>query len=214
MRNFIKSILYPIPVLGTYYKLKTCKYAGFSLWKYFKFQFLTRNKTIYWPISNTNLVANAANIQVGKNCSIGANGCYIQGNGKLIFGDYVRVATNVGIMSGNHNPVNHVEQIQKETRIGSFSWIGMNTVILPGVKLGERTIVAAGSVVTKSFPDGYCIVGGNPAVLIRTLEKEKFIPHTNEFEFYGFIAVSKFKKFKKKHLKDRPSLKKENEMDF
>jgi len=45
----------------------------------------------------------------------------------------------------------------------------MNSIILPGVLLGEKTIVGAGSVVTKSFPDGNCIVAGNPAKVIRNL---------------------------------------------
>ena len=51
----------------------------------------------------------------------------------------------------------------------------MNSVILPGVKLGTRTIVAAGSVVTKSFPEGYCVIAGSPAKIIRYLDKEKFM---------------------------------------
>ena len=57
-------------------------------------------------------------------------------------------------------------------------WIGMNSVILPGVFLGENTVVAAGSVVTKSFPQGYCIVGGVPAKVIKVIEKhEDHIEH-------------------------------------
>ena len=54
----------------------------------------------------------------------------------------------------------------------------MNSVILPGVFLGENTVVAAGSVVTKSFPQGYCIVGGVPAKVIKVIEKhEDHIEH-------------------------------------
>ena len=45
----------------------------------------------------------------------------------------------------------------------------MNSVILPGVTLGEDMVVGAGSIVTKSFPDGHCIIAGNPAKLIRNL---------------------------------------------
>ncbi|MCZ6594930.1 MAG: hypothetical protein O6943_08450 [Bacteroidetes bacterium] len=46
---------------------------------------------------------------------------------------------------------------------GDYSWAGMNSVILPRVKLGTHTIVAAGSVVAKSFPEGYCVIAGSPA---------------------------------------------------
>ena len=49
--------------------------------------------------------------------------------------------------------------------------IGMNPVILPGVTLGPKTVVGAGSVVTKPFPEGHCIIAGNPARVIRKLER-------------------------------------------
>ena len=46
----------------------------------------------------------------------------------------------------------------------------MNSVILPGVVLGEHTVVGAGSIVTKSFPEGYCVIAGNPAKIIRKIQ--------------------------------------------
>ena len=45
----------------------------------------------------------------------------------------------------------------------------MNSVILPGIVLGNHTIVGAGSIVTKSFPEGNCVIAGNPAKKIRDL---------------------------------------------
>lgn len=76
----------------------------------------------------------------------------------------------------------------------------MNVVILPGVVLGTRTIVGAGSIVTKSFPDGYCILAGNPAKIIKNLDKDKFVATQFKTEYYGFIPKNKFRKFSKKHL--------------
>ena len=75
-------------------------------------------------------------------------------------------------------------------------------MILPGVHLGPRTVVGAGSVVTKSFPDGFCVVAGNPAKLVRKLDKERFVPQELPREYYGYIPKEKFARFVKKHLKD------------
>jgi acetyltransferase-like isoleucine patch superfamily enzyme len=54
-------------------------------------------------------------------------------------------------------------------RLGARCWVGMNSVILPGVELGENTIVGAGAVVTRSFPEGHCVIAGNPARKLRDL---------------------------------------------
>lgn len=48
--------------------------------------------------------------------------------------------------------------------------IKMNSVVLPGVTFGPKTIVGAGSVVTKSFPEGQCVIAGNPARVIKRLD--------------------------------------------
>lgn len=47
----------------------------------------------------------------------------------------------------------------------------MNSTVLPGVVLGDHTVVGAGSVVTKSFPEGWQVIAGNPAKVIHKLEK-------------------------------------------
>ena len=57
----------------------------------------------------------------------------------------------------------------KKVIIGDKTWIGMNSLILPGVVLGPNTVVGGGSVVTKSFPDGHCVIAGNPAKLIKNI---------------------------------------------
>lgn len=54
----------------------------------------------------------------------------------------------------------------KQVVIGDKSWIGFNSVILKGVKLGEECVVGAGSVVTKSF-ESSSVIGGNPAKIIK-----------------------------------------------
>jgi len=73
------------------------------------------------------------------------------------------------MISSNHDPNNYDAFLPCEPiEIGNNSWIGANAVILPGVKLGNHVVVAAGAVVTKSFSDNF-IVGGVPARVIKKL---------------------------------------------
>jgi maltose O-acetyltransferase len=60
----------------------------------------------------------------------------------------------------------------KPIEIGSDVWIGGGAVICPGVTLGDRVVVAAGAVVTKSFPSDV-VIGGNPAKIIRYLSSKE-----------------------------------------
>lgn len=62
----------------------------------------------------------------------------------------------------------------KPIYIKNHAWIGMNAIILKGVTIGEGAIVGAGSVVTKDVPD-WTIVGGNPAKVIKEIDKDKRI---------------------------------------
>jgi acetyltransferase-like isoleucine patch superfamily enzyme len=149
---------------------------------------------LYWPRKNTCLLANKKNIYVGINAAIGRPGTYIQGKAEVYFGNYVQLAPNVGVLSSNHDLYDQRKSFDEKVVIGDYSWVGMNSVILPGVKLGTRTIVAAGSVVTKSFPEGYCVIAGSPAKIIRHLDKEKFVPWHDDEEFYGFIPKDIFEK--------------------
>lgn len=56
--------------------------------------------------------------------------------------------------------------IYRDTYIGKRCFIGANSMIMPGVKVGDSCVVAAGAIVTKDVPSG-CVVAGNPATIIR-----------------------------------------------
>jgi acetyltransferase-like isoleucine patch superfamily enzyme len=172
-------------------------------WKYIFFQkILGFNRHAYWPVHFTSIIGNVKNIYAGIEACPGIMpGCYIHGHGKTYIGDYTAISANVGIITSNHDVYCNKDYTpEKEVRIGDYCWIGMNSVILPGVKLGDFTIVGAGSVVTKSFPEGHCIIAGNPAKLIRNLEKEKCVRYKSKYEYNGYIKHSKFEDFRKKHL--------------
>ncbi len=155
-----------------------------------------KNKKIYWPIHPNSYVLHPENIYAGIDTSPGYSpGCYIQGGGKIYIGDYTQIAPNVGIISSNHDIYDIHMHLPSKVRIGKYCWIGMNSVILPGVTLGDFTVVGAGSIVTKSFPEGACVIAGNPASKIKNLAVEKLQQRKNKIEYNGFIPNEKFDVF-------------------
>jgi acetyltransferase-like isoleucine patch superfamily enzyme len=98
-------------------------------------------------------------------------GTYFQNfKGNIYIGKGSYIAPNVGLITADHDLSNlDSHQVGEDIRIGEDCWIGMNAVVLPGVSLGPRTIVAAGAVVTRSFPDGNVVVAGVPARPIKSL---------------------------------------------
>jgi acetyltransferase-like isoleucine patch superfamily enzyme len=108
------------------------------------------------------------NIEGSPKCS--SYGCFLQAVGKITLGEDVWLAPNVGIITAGHDFDDlSKNSAPKSVTIGDHCWIGMNAVILPGVILGNHTMVGAGSVVTKSFPEGDCVIAGNPARVIKRL---------------------------------------------
>jgi hypothetical protein len=98
-------------------------------------------------------------------------GCYFQCfDAKIFIEKDVLIAPNVGLITANHDPENpNVHLPGRDIIIRSGCWIGMNSIILPGVELAEGTIVAAGSVVTKSFLQGNVLIAGAPAIVKRSI---------------------------------------------
>jgi acetyltransferase-like isoleucine patch superfamily enzyme len=164
-----------------------------------------KNRFAYWPTSSSSIVVNPQNIYAGIETSPGLMpGCYIQAIGELYIGDYTQIAANVGIITANHDTQDNRQHVVEKVKIGKYCWLGMGSIILPGVELGDFTVVGAGSIVTRSFPEGYCVVGGNPARLIRKLDPKECIRHRSLHEYNGYIRSDRFEDFRKKHLKVGP----------
>jgi len=129
------------------------------------------NRKVPWPIHFTSRVAAPEKVQLGR-CSYPGDmpGCYIQAINGIIIGDECIFGPGVGLISANHDPEDYDRHVPAPPiRIGNYCWVGMHAVILPGVELGDHTIVGAGSVVTQSFPEGHCVLAGNPARVIKRL---------------------------------------------
>ena len=131
--------------------------------------------------------------QVGKNCCIespfhcdygynivaGDNfymnvGCIILDGARVTFGDNVFVAPHCGFYTAGH-PLDHerrnagLEYAQPIT-IGNNVWIGAQVCVLPGVTIGDDSVIGAGSVVTKDIPAGV-LATGNPCRVIREISE-------------------------------------------
>ena len=197
-RKIILVIVECTPILRNWrYFHKTWPEIGFV--KFILKQFLPPLNQIYYPYDKHSTVK--GNLLIGKHVKLTQRGgCYIQGWGKIFIGDYVEIAQNCIVISSNHSLTNQAESINKETIIGDHCWIASNSMIMAGVVLGRRTVVAAGAVVTKSFPDGFVLIGGNPARVLKEIPRDEFVPKHFQHEMYGWIPSVKFANYKKRNL--------------
>jgi maltose O-acetyltransferase len=111
------------------------------------------------------------NIRIGENVFFNFN-CVILDVMEVTIGSRTLVGPNVQIYTATH-PINHKERASgveyaKPIVIGEDVWLGGSSVICPGVTIGDRTIIGAGSVVTKDIPADV-IAAGNPCKIIRHL---------------------------------------------
>jgi len=112
------------------------------------------------------------NITIGKDVFINS-GCHFQDQGGIRIGDGTLIGHNVVLATINHdlapeeNRKNHYAPIT----IGAHVWIGSNATVLPGVTLGDWSVVAAGAVVTQDVPPR-TVVGGVPAKVLKVIPEE------------------------------------------
>lgn len=122
--------------------------------------------TIFIPF-HTNF---GKHIWIGKNVFIN-HACSFLDLGGITIEDNVLIGPRVNLVTENHpvDPTQRKSLVLGAILIKKNAWIGTGATILPGVTIGENSIVAAGAVVTKDVPDN-CIVGGVPAKFIKTIE--------------------------------------------
>ncbi|NOZ22684.1 MAG: acyltransferase [Planctomycetes bacterium] len=108
------------------------------------------------------------NIWLGENSHVNQYCCvWASPKSRIVIGDNVLMGPGARIFSSNHDtdldmPMNVQPWIEKDIAIGNDVWVGSNSVIVAGVKIGDGAIIGAGAVVTRDIPP-YAIVGGIPA---------------------------------------------------
>ncbi|MBR1897331.1 MAG: sugar O-acetyltransferase [Oscillospiraceae bacterium] len=108
-------------------------------------------------------------IHIGKGVFINA-GCKFQDQGGIFIGDHCLIGHNTVIATLNHGmlPAERGDLIPAPVHIGSGVWIGLGSIILPGVTIGDNAVIGAGSVVTKDIPADSVAVG-SPAKVIKSI---------------------------------------------
>lgn len=121
----------------------------------------------------------------GKNTHIGENfyanfNLVIVDDGDVYIGDNVMIAPNVTISPTGHPVELETRKLGMQfsipIRIGNNVWIGSNSVILPGVSIGDNSVIGAGSIVTRNIPPNVVAVG-NPCKVLRPIDE-------NDKKFY------------------------------
>ncbi|MGB5755287.1 MAG: acyltransferase [Acidimicrobiales bacterium] len=112
-------------------------------------------------------------VTIGDRCLIGRHSSIV-GHFSITIGDDVFFGPNVYVTDQNHGverldlPIGRQSEPERPVTIGAGSWLGTNTVVLPGVTIGRHVAVGAGSVVTGDLPDN-SVAAGVPARVIRMI---------------------------------------------
>lgn len=186
MKSFLRDLLYSFPgKLGIrirehffkrIFNIKSIKVDRYAILTYNNIHI----KNNFRISRNAIISATDGRLEIGKNVSLMDNSQINANRSLVIIGDNVLIAPNVVIQGVNHNisdiDINFVDsgdQVEKNfIYIENNVWIGANSTILPGVKIGHSSVVGAGAVVTKDI-EPLTIVGGVPAKLIRTRKKNE-----------------------------------------
>ena len=120
-----------------------------------------------WSAHRQTLVTGWGRIRIGDRCFINS-GVIVFSVREVTLGDDVALANEVYLMDSDSHGVEGRPVREEPVRIGSGTWVGARSILLPGVTIGRRCLVAAGSIVSRDFGDDV-LVAGNPAREIRPL---------------------------------------------
>jgi acetyltransferase-like isoleucine patch superfamily enzyme len=141
---------------------------AYKLYYFFPQKILRINGKIPWPVHFTSRILYYERMKTGKLCAPGmSSGCYIQARNGINLGNNIFLGPNVGLISSGHELDDYyIYTHNNPISIGDNVWIGMNSVVLPGITIGNNVVIGAGSVVTKDIPSNSIAVG-NPCKVIK-----------------------------------------------
>lgn len=135
------------------------------------------SRSAVWPgvkIEATSVFENkTATVKIGRRCNLGDN-LQIHCADSVTIGDNVGIAWDVIIMDHNYHSITGFAEGEPDLDprpvvIGNRVWLGIRTIVLKGVHIGDGCIIGAGSVVTRDIPPN-TLAAGNPAKPIKTIQ--------------------------------------------
>lgn len=121
-----------------------------------------------WSGHRKTLISGWGRLRIGDRVFVNC-GTVIIAVKEIVIGNDVALANEVSIVDSNSHGLEGRPHVEAPVHIGDGTWVGNRAMILPGVTIGRRVVVAAGAVVTHDVPDD-SLVAGNPARLVRALE--------------------------------------------
>ena len=167
-----------------------------------KIKIIFSNKLLHTYNVKNNVGKHGINLKVNYRCSgfnknvilgdhVNLNGMRILGAGKVKIGSYFHSGDSITLITSNHNYDSHdmeyipydKKRINKPIIIEDFVWIGFGVTIMPGVTIGEGSVIAAKAIVTKDVPK-YAVVGGHPAKVIKFRNIDLFLKLKKANKFF------------------------------
>jgi len=110
--------------------------------------------------------SHGARLSVGDNCGFSGTviGCFKE----VVIGNNVMVGANTLITDGDWHPDDPRTSDSRPVTLGNNVWLGINVIVLKGSRIGENSVIGAGSIVTSDIPANV-IAAGNPCRVIREL---------------------------------------------
>lgn len=114
----------------------------------------------------------SAGVRIGENCMLSMRAKIDVRRGTVIIGDDCTITYGCIILSHDRSEMHiHPESSgEYTTRLGNSVYLGVGSIILPGVSVGDNSVIGAGAVVTKDVPPGVVAVG-NPAKVIKKIAR-------------------------------------------
>jgi galactoside O-acetyltransferase len=169
------------------------------LHRYFLMKRIFGKKTWAW-IEPPFYFCYGRHIHLGDYCYLNVNCSFID-DGEIEIGDHTEFGPNVVIVTVGHplDPANRPLMYAEKVTIGKNVWIGASVTILPGVRIGDNTVIGAGSLVTKDIPSDV-LAYGSPCQIIRPLSEEdkKTYRHGRALEEKDLAELHALEKKKRK----------------